>query len=302
MSVHAEPKRLTRPLAGGEPGASVAVEPLIAGEVEFPPGSFERVEGPLAGLRNSGFGVPRSRWSRVPCPVFLIRHPNIGPVVVDTGLHPSVSARPHENLGRLYTRFARPRLEPGADAPAQLRARGIDPKGVPVVILTHLHEDHASGIAEFPNSTLVVSEDEWRAATTDSRPLLRGYRIAHFDYVFDYPTLSYDGPSIASYATFGRTFDLFGDGSVRLASTPGHTAGHQSVICRLAERDFVIAGDAVFTVRQLDAAAEPARVEDPHTWRRSVRELQRFRERYPQAVIAPGHDPDFFAGLEQRYE
>jgi N-acyl homoserine lactone hydrolase len=302
VRVHAETRVLTRPLPGGQEGATVAVEPLIAGEVEFAPAFFERVEGAFAGLRNVGIGVPRSRWRTVPCPVFLIHHPGIGPVVVDTGLHPSVSARPHENLGRLYARFARPRLEPGADAPAQLRARGLDSKSVPVVILTHLHLDHASTIAEFPNSTFVVSEAEWEAATTDRRPLLRGYRREHFDYAFDYRTLSYDRPNITSYATFGRTFDLFGDGSVRLASTPGHTAGHQSVICRLSERDLVIAGDAIYTRRQLDGGPEPARVVDPHTWRRSLRELQRFGQRYPQAVIVPGRDPDFFASVEKRYE
>jgi N-acyl homoserine lactone hydrolase len=302
MRVHAEPRALTRPLPGGREGATVTVEPLIAGNVQFAPGFFERLEGPLAGMRNMGIGVRRSRWWTVPCPVFLIHHPEVGPVVVDTGLHPSVSARPHENLGRLYARFARPRLDPGADAPAQLRARGLDSKAVPVVVLTHLHEDHASGIAEFPNSTFVVTEAEWKAATSDRRPLLRGYRLAQFDYVFDYRTLDYGGPEIASYATFGRTFDLFGDGSVRLASTPGHTLGHQSVICRLAQRDLVIAGDAIYTRRQLDGGPEPARQVDPHTWRRSLRELQRFRDRYPQAVIVPGHDPDFFATIGKRYE
>ena len=99
--------------------------------------------------------------------------------------------------------------------------------------MTHLHVDHASGMSEFPGATFVITEAEWNAATTDSRPLLRGYRPAHYDYAFDYRTLSYDSEPVSSYATFGRTFDLFGDGSVRLASTPGHSAGHQSVICRL---------------------------------------------------------------------
>jgi N-acyl homoserine lactone hydrolase len=302
MNVHAEPRVLTQPLPSGREGATVAVEPLICGHTQFAPGWFESVDGPFARARNVGVGVPRSRWVTVPVPVFLIHHPTVGPVVVDTGLHPSVSARPHENLGRIFSRFARPHLAPGADAPAQLRARGLDSKSVPVVILTHLHEDHASGIAEFPNSTFIVTEAEWKAATTDPRPVLRGYRVEQFDYVFDYRAIRYDGPGISSYATFGRTFDLFGDGSVRLASTPGHSAGHQSVICRLSQRDFVIGGDAIYMQRQLDGGPEPGRLDDPHTWRRSLRELQRFRQRYPQAVITPGHDPDFFAAIEKRYE
>ena len=129
--------------------------------------------------------------------------------------------------------------------------------------MTHMHFDHTSGMSEFPGATFVISEDEWIAAATDSRPFLRGYRPEHFDYAFDYRTLSYDSDAISSYGTFGRTFDLFGDGSVRLASTPGHSAGHQSVICRLGDRDLVIAGDAIYTIGQLGDAPGAAAAARP---------------------------------------
>ena len=303
MNVHAEPKPLEGPLSGGREGATVSVEPLLAGELQAPPGMFEASGGPrMQQLAMLGVGVPRSKWWWVPAPAFLIRHPSAGPMMVDTGLHPSVAARPHENMGRTWARFARPRVEPGRDLPALLRERGLDASRIPLVVLTHLHQDHASGISVFPNSTFVVTDAEWRAATTDPRPLLRGYRPAQFDYVFDYRTLGYDGPGVTSYSNFGRTFDLFGDGSVRLASTPGHTAGHQSVICKLRDRDFVIAGDAVYTWRQLEGGPPPPRPVDPHRWRRSLNELQLFHRHYPKAVIVPGHDPAHWRALDERYE
>lgn len=303
MNVHAEPKPLREPLAGGTEGATVTVEPLLGGEVQGPPGLFETSGGPrMRKLAAAGIGVPRSRWWLVPCPVFLVRHPSAGAFLVDTGLHGSVAARPHENMGRAWARVARPRVEPGRDIPAQLRERGIDARDLPLVVLTHLHQDHASGISAFPNSTFVVTAAEWHAATTDPRPLLRGYRPSQFDFVFDYRTLNYDRSGGTSYSSFGRTFDLFGDGSVRLASTPGHTAGHQSVICKLRDRDFVIAGDAVYTWRQLEGGPPPPLPVDPHTWRRSLRELQLFHHQYPQAVIVPGHDPAHWRTLDERYE
>jgi glyoxylase-like metal-dependent hydrolase (beta-lactamase superfamily II) len=302
MKVHAQPKRLTAPLPGGEDGAAVVVEPLLGGEVQGPRAIFERPGGPLETVKVAGLFTPRSDWWTVPCPVFLITHPAVGPMLVDTGLHPSVAASARENMGPLWERFARPRVEPGRDVPAQLRERGIEPRELRLVVMTHLHQDHASGISEFPNSTFVVSAPEWHAATTDRRPLLRGYRPAHYDYVFDYRTVDYEGPGIASYSTFGRTFDLFGDGSLRLAFTPGHSAGHQSVIARLRDRDFVIAGDAIYTRGQLDDAPEPPRPVDRHTWRRSRQELALFARQYPQALIVPGHDPDDWATLDSRYE
>ena len=300
MSVHVEPRKLSGPLdGGGRDGTTVSVEPLLGGEVQLPRAFFERTGGRWETL---GLGTRRSKWLWAPIPVFLISHPSAGPILVDTGFHPSVAVKPSANLGRIPTRVAKPRVESGHDIPAQLRARGIDPKSIPTVILTHLHIDHASGIAEFPNSTLLVSEAEWEAATTDSRPAMRGYAPAHFDYLFDFRTVGYDAPGVSSYASFGRTVDVFGDGSVRVASTPGHSAGHQSVIARLRDRDFVIAGDAIFTAGQLSSAPEPPRPVDLHNWRRSLRELQRFRERYPNALIVPGHDPDHWDTLQKRYE
>jgi N-acyl homoserine lactone hydrolase len=302
MKFHAQPKPLTGPLRGGSKGATVSVEPINGGELQAPPAFFESTGGRLQLPRMLGLGTPRSDWWWVPCPAFLIRHPSAGPMLVDTGLHPSVTAKPRENLGRVIGSFSRPRLEPGRDVPARLRARGLDPKTIPLVVMTHLHFEHTSAVSEFPGATFVVTEPEWVAATTDRRPFMRGYHPAHFNYAFDYRTVSYGDELITSYGSFGRSFDLFGDGSIRLAFTPGHSAGHQCVIARLGDRDFVIAGDAAYNMRQLEGGPEPPRPVDWHNWRRSLRELQLYRKQYPQAVIVPSHDHELFPTLEQRYE
>jgi N-acyl homoserine lactone hydrolase len=301
MKVRAETKRVTAPLAAGREGATVAVEPLKIGEMSCARAFLEGTAR-FPKLRMAGIGTPRSAYLWIPIPAFLIHHPTAGPFLVDTGLHPSVAATPTENLGRLIGGLGRPRLEPGADLPSQLRARGIDPKQIRLVVMTHMHFDHTSGMSEFPEATFLVTEAEWEAASAGPRPLMNGYRHAHFDYAFDYRTISYDAESTSSYATFGRTFDLFGDGSVRLASTPGHSAGHQSVICRLENRDLVIAGDAIYTLGQLSGAPEPPLTVDEHNWRRSLRELQLFQRQYPQAVIIPGHDAEHWRTLETRYQ
>lgn len=301
MKVRAESRRLASPLPGGREGATVAVEPLKVGEMQAPATLFESASR-LPRLRMSGIGTPRSKYWTVPCPAFIVHHPTAGPFLVDTGLHPSVASRPAENMGRIVATLGRPTLEPGHDLPAQLRARKIDSKQIHLVVMTHMHFDHTSGMSEFPGATFLLTEEEWAAATSGRRPLLQGYRHAHYDYAFDYRTVSYDSSLVTSYATFGRTLDLFGDGSVRLASTPGHSPGHQSVICRLSDRDLVIAGDAIYTLAQLTDGPEPPRPFDRHNWRRSKRELQRFAERYPRALIIAGHDREQFQALAPRYE
>jgi glyoxylase-like metal-dependent hydrolase (beta-lactamase superfamily II) len=302
MSVRVEPQPLHEPLAGGTPGAAVAVEPLVAGHVTFAREMMVSPGGKLLTLKLARALVGGSD-NVVPVPAFLIRHPSAGAILVDTGLHPSISTDPKANFGALGARFGKPSLEAGEDVPSQLRKRGLDPGEIPIVVMTHLHLDHSSAISEFPNSTFVVSEAEWRFASSGPNPLLNGYRRAHFDYAFEYRTIDFDRADVNSYAGFGRTFDLFGDGSIRLAFTPGHSAGHMSVVAHLDRRDFVIGGDAVYMYGQLDGSLPPApRPQDAHNLRRSIQELRLFRSQFPDAIVTPGHDPEFYSRIEQRYE
>jgi glyoxylase-like metal-dependent hydrolase (beta-lactamase superfamily II) len=303
MKVQVEAKPLHEPLAGGTRGATVRVEPILAGTVTWPRSMMERPGGRLETLKLLDALLRGKDAVSVPCPTFLIRHPSAGAIVVDTGLHPSIATDGMENFGRIGARFGHPALRSGEDLPSQLRSRGLDPGEVPVVVMTHLHFDHASAISEFPQSTFVLSETEWRAATAGPQPLLNGYRRVHFDFAFDYRTIDFDRGGIDSYATFGRSFDLFGDGSIRLAYTPGHSPGHISVIARLRERDFVIGGDTTYTVGQLEGSSPlPPRPDDAHNYRRSLQEIRLFRREFPQAIVTPGHDPDFYSGLEASYE
>jgi glyoxylase-like metal-dependent hydrolase (beta-lactamase superfamily II) len=303
MKVSVEAQPLHEPLAGGTPGATVTVEPMVAGHSEFPIPMMESPGGrflTLKLLRSLLSGKPPRT---IPIPAFLIRHPSAGAILVDTGLHPSIASDGKENFGGLGNRIGKPTLKPGEDVPGQLRKRGLDPGEIPIVVMTHMHTDHASAISEFSKSTFVVSETEWEAAASGRNPTLNGYRRQQFDYAFDYRTVDFDRAGIDSYASFGRTFDLFGDGSIHLAFTPGHTAGHMSVIARLAKDDFVIGGDAMYVLAQLEGKAPlPPRPHDSHNFRRSLQELRLFHSQFPNAVITPGHDPDFYAALAPRYE
>jgi N-acyl homoserine lactone hydrolase len=303
MAVHVEPQPLSGPLPGGSEDARVAVEPLVAGHVDFPRAAMVDQGGSFKTLRLARAITSSKAAESVPVPAFLIRHPSVGPVLVDTGLHPSIASGGAENFGGLANRFGRPSLKAGEDVPSQLRAKGIEPRQIPVVVMTHLHLDHSSAISEFPASAIVVSAAEWQDAAHGSKPSLNGYRRAHFDLAFDYRTVDFDGETVSSYATFGRTFDLFGDGSVRLAFTPGHSAGHCSVICRLASGDFVIGGDAMYMAGQLEGTEPlPPRPFDAHNLRRSLQELRLFHAQFPDALITPGHDPDYYSRIAPRFE
>ena len=122
---------------------------------------------------------------------------------------------------------------------------------------------------------------------------------AQVDY---YRLLDFESDAADSFASFGRSLDLFGDGSVRIVFTPGHTAGHCSVILRLAERDVLLTADAAYSHRTLAENALPYKMDDEHRFRRSLREIQLYVEQNPDALVVPGHDMDAWRRLDSLYE
>jgi glyoxylase-like metal-dependent hydrolase (beta-lactamase superfamily II) len=300
METAAEPRPAELPLAGGRAGANVALHPLLTGRMSAPPTWFLRSEGRLAARRAFGIGVAKKDMLEVPVPAFLVEHPGAGLILIDTGFHPSVAVNPRQNLGRLMLFvFKDPQMDPGQAVSARLRERGLSPGDVRVVIMTHLHTDHASAIAEFPDATFIVSKREWAAATDAGQR--HGYVRRQFDHGFDYRLLDFDGPDASSFSGFGRSFDLFGDGSVRTVYTPGHTLGHMSVVLRTKGREVLVAGDAVYLRETLETGRLPHRVDDEHLFRRSLREIAQYRKETPDALIIPGHDWRAWQALEEQY-
>jgi N-acyl homoserine lactone hydrolase len=300
MATAAEPRPAELPLPGGRVRAAVRLRPLLCGRCTGPRPYLLREPGRLAPLRGLGIGVRGDDWVPIPIVAFLLEHPGAGPVLIDAGLHPSVAIKPAESLGRLGTLvFRNLQMDPSQALPAQLRELGIEPADVGTVVMTHLHIDHASGISEFPDATFLVSRAEWDAATSQGR--LHGYATRQFDHAFDYRLLEFDGADTSSFSGFARSFDLFGDGSVRAVYTPGHTLGHMSVVVRTAGGEVLVAGDAIFVRRNLDDTHLPNRTEDDHLYRRSLREIQQYVRETPDAVVIPGHDWEAWQALEAVY-
>jgi N-acyl homoserine lactone hydrolase len=300
MTAAAEPRPAELPLPGGVEGATVKLHPLLAGRALSPSAALLRESGRLAWRRALGLGVGKDGFTPIPIQAFLVEHPGAGLVLIDSGLHASVAVKPRENFGRVtIMAFRDLQMEASQALPAQLRERGFEPSAVKAVVMTHLHVDHASGISEFPGATFVVSKAEWEAATNQGPT--HGYVTRQFDHAFDYRLLEFEGQDAESFAGFARSFDLFGDGSVRTVYTPGHTLGHMSVLLRTARGEVLVAGDAMYLRRTLEETHLPYRTEDEHLFRRSLREIRQYATETPDALIIPGHDWNAWQELDRVY-
>ena len=114
----------------------------------------------------------------------------------------------------------------------QLMAAGYRPADITYFVLSHYHADHTGNANAFAGSTWITQK-------------------AERDFMFSDNPQGIIQPATYSALKNARTkildnedFDVFGDGAVRIISTPGHTQGHQVLLVRLPKRGPVLlAGD-----------------------------------------------------------
>src|SRR5271166_2195702 len=87
-------------------------------------------------------------------------------------------------------------------------------------------------------------------------------------------------------------YDLFGDGSVKMIFTPGHSPGHQSFLITLPiTGSIILTIDAAYTLDHWDEKALPGFLASTVDTVRSVRKLHQVA-RQTGAMVVTGHDPD----------
>lgn len=170
----------------------------------------------------------QSRWSpgvNVGVPIelsdncYLLRHTQ-GWFLWDTGLADALAALPDGRTDP-NSGITAMRSKTLADQLAQLGVKPSDIKGIGI---SHTHPDHIGNVEEFPQAMLYVQKAEYEWPNADGSQRFKP----------EHPVTKVEGD-----------YDVFGDGSVIIISTPGHTPGHQSLLVRLPKTGAVLlSGDA----------------------------------------------------------
>jgi N-acyl homoserine lactone hydrolase len=116
----------------------------------------------------------------------------------------------------------------------QLAAAGYSPRDVTYFALSHFHSDHTANANEFANATWIVQKAERDFMFADSPQGI--IQPASYAALRNAKTKVLDN----------EDFDVFGDGSVVVMATPGHTPGHQVVAVKLANRGAVLLGGDLY--------------------------------------------------------
>jgi N-acyl homoserine lactone hydrolase len=164
----------------------------------------------------------------VPC--FLIRHPK-GDLLWDAGLGD------HYNYPKEGSDAA-----PGVHVTvpvtllAQLQSLDLAPKNINFIAFSHLHWDHTGNANEFPDAVWIMNKTELAAALTLPPP---GGVLPETWSVY----------KNAKTETIEGDYDVFGDGTVMILRTPGHTPGHQVLKLTLKKSGTVILSGDLYHLR-----------------------------------------------------
>jgi N-acyl homoserine lactone hydrolase len=220
----------------------------------------------------------------VPVPFFVLRHPR-GQAIVDGGNPLAVARDPRAHWGGLADIFEVHMTEQ-QHCEAQLAALDLDPGAISHVVQTHLHIDHTGALGHFPDAEVVVHAQELEAARAAASPEASGYVRA-----------DYERPELR-WRTWSGELDLFGDGTVRLLETPGHSAGHASLLLSLEETGpMLLTADASDNRDQWEGRAHPRALHSREHANRSMEKLRGIAAE-SGALVVFGHDPENWAGLK----
>ena len=179
----------------------------------------------------------------IPINMWIIDHP-MGLIVYDTGNNVAISdgnCTSHWNEG--FCGLLQPSQTRDDVIDKILERVGFSAGDVKIVITSHSHLDHIGNIEMFPDAIHVIQKKELYQAWWPEKFQRGGAHVM----------ADYDDARDFTYFELNGDYDLFGDGSVVVISTPGHTLGHQSVKVRMNDTGTVIlTQDAVWIKENLE--------------------------------------------------
>jgi len=228
--------------------------------------------------------TPAAEWYTAPSYTYAIKHPKAGWIVFDTGNHrDNTTGRIPEEM-ELFPWEVRPEEH----YLASLARVGLSPEAADVLVLSHLHNDHAG------NLDLFAGTKAGRQVIVQQAELAHALLVTHKGkerYVDSYNRDDFAGIPGIAFTTVQGDVEI-ADG-VELIHLPGHSPGSQGMIVHMEDTGTVIlTADAVYQWRNFGPPPIPPGIMDSkREWLQSIDKLRVLQLRH-QANLFFGHDWD----------
>lgn len=233
-------------------------------------------------LKDTRIGVPFD----IPVPFFLIRH-GASWLAYDSGNNAAVAVDPLGYWGEPICKAYMPVMKPHEEFSIQIKKLGLKPGDLHAVVMSHGHLDHCGALENLAGTDVPVyfQKDELEHI---KKVIASGEKTAYIPD--DFKELNQ-----CNIKELDGVFDVFGDQSVLVIPTPGHTPGHQSLLVRTSSgQNLILAQDACYTLENMTAYIPPGLADNIP---QAMVNIYHFKAMtILGAQLVPPHDPDWWQG------
>lgn len=227
--------------------------------------------------------LQKAQW--VPSIAYAVKHPKLGVVIFDTGLR---AGECDYGLRPIY--WVPCYNKAGQDLVSHLKQAGIKPHAIRYIIPSHFHGDHISGLENLLSYTqaplLVTAEalQDLRSPMGFAKGIPSSMLSTDMHVEIIDTHWRKDNKLVES-------FDLFGDGSLKIFKTPGHMDGHISALVKTGNQATLLTFDAAHLQANFDLTLPSGAVTSQKMAIKSLEMIQHLSEASPEMHVIFGHEP-----------
>lgn len=241
----------------------------------------------------------------------LIRHPQEGLILYDTGYHPRYNSQINLWPEGLYPRFLPATIDSQKTALEQIKALGYGPEDVTAIVISHFHGDHIAGLLDFPKARLLCLRSAFEAVDQKSgwKNFANGYLptlIPHdfrkrVQWIEDVGALQSSGPWGMEFPSY----DIFRDGSLFSVALDGHKEGQIGLAFQSEDRgSCCLVADAAWSRRAITEFRPPSRLatlimKNRDAYIDTITKLNSFSKFHPDVQLLPSHCSETFTAWEK---
>jgi glyoxylase-like metal-dependent hydrolase (beta-lactamase superfamily II) len=189
-----------------------------------------------------------------------------GWVLWDTGYADRLLHWMNQGVYRLYGWTTPVQLPPSQTIRVQLHQRGLSPRDVHTVVVSHFHADHYAGLDDFPHSRVLCSEAAWRSVGS-----LRGLSAVRHAFIPELIPSNLESrlvfveqrpvcPLPSSLSPYVTAWDVLETGELLVVPLPGHARGHLGAFVQTDSGWVLLASDAAWDPQSYRALTPPSRL------------------------------------------
>jgi glyoxylase-like metal-dependent hydrolase (beta-lactamase superfamily II) len=225
-----------------------------------------------------------------------LEHPTHGHILFDTGYTKRFYEHTRKLPFKIYAKITKVYINEKEEAKNALKKKGIVPKDIKYVIISHFHADHIGGLRDFPNAKFICSKIAY-----DDVKHRKGFWALKRGFIPD--LMPDDFESRATFLSFGSIHqklenlgpfvDLFGDKSILIIQFDGHAKGQIGALVNAPNKTLLVS-DAAWHKKNYINLHLPSPVvrlffDSWGDYKNSLYKIHKYHKANPKTIIIPCH-------------